>query len=170
MNNTINVITQFIPIVFIFSLISYTQPTILFCHSILGKIIAIIIIAFYSYLDKYVGLFVCALVVLFYQLNIVENSLNIFEKEAFVDYMDEYDDNVFFDTPKSHTTFRDRNCKNGDLEYKNMKVKPDMADVVFPELEFKNDPCNPCVSGCKFSIIEAKMNTQDELKPIHSRP
>lgn len=78
----INAIAQFIPIVVIYLLLSQHNGCILFSHTILGKLLAVSIILFYASIDKIVGLFVCALLIFFYQMDCVEISLNA---EAFDD-------------------------------------------------------------------------------------
>ena len=60
------IISQFIPIVIIFLLLSYSSELAIFSHSILGKIISILIIGYYTTIDKYVGLFVCILFIFYY--------------------------------------------------------------------------------------------------------
>ena len=66
----------------------------------------------------------------------------------------------------AQNTFRKENCSSkGALQYKNMEVKNDMAEQIFPELKFKDHQCNPCLNACNFSIIESKIKTEDELKP-----
>jgi hypothetical protein len=70
--------------------------------------------------------------------------------------------------------FREDNCssviKNGKLgsvlKYKDMTVRPDYAEHVFTELEFKNGPCNPCNKSCGLSIIESKIKTETAMIPI----
>lgn len=78
----INTIAQFIPIVVIYLLLSQYKGCILFSHTIFGKLLAISIILFYVSIDKVVGLFVCALIILFYQMDCIDFALN---KEAFDD-------------------------------------------------------------------------------------
>lgn len=70
-------IAQFIPILLAFAMLSFIKPFVLFSHSILGKLLAVLIIIFYSHIDKILGAFVCALVILFYQFDYVENMLNM---------------------------------------------------------------------------------------------
>ena len=70
------VVSQFIPIVLIVLLLSYSTAFVNFSYSILGKVIALIIIMFYTHLDKYVGLVICLLVIIYYQSDYVENMLN----------------------------------------------------------------------------------------------
>lgn len=77
-----NTIAQFIPIVAIYALLSQYNGCISFSHTIIGKLIAILVILFYTSIDKMIGLFVCSLILLFYQMDCVERSLN---KEAFHD-------------------------------------------------------------------------------------
>ena len=78
----INTIAQFIPIVVIYLLLSQYKGCILFSHTIFGKILAVSLILFYVSIDKIIGLFVCALIILFYQMDCVDFVLN---NEAFND-------------------------------------------------------------------------------------
>jgi hypothetical protein len=72
-------ILQFIPIIILFLLLSYPEQFVLFSNLSFGRLIAVLIIIFYSSLDKYMGLFVCGLVILFYQSDYVENMRAISE-------------------------------------------------------------------------------------------
>ena len=76
MKNT-NIIIQFIPIVIIFTLLKFSKDFVDFSFTILGKLLAILTIIFYSCFDIIVGLCVCGLVILYYQSDYVENMLNI---------------------------------------------------------------------------------------------
>ena len=76
MKNT-EIIIQFIPIIIIFTLLKFSKEFVNFSFTILGKLIAILIIVFYSAIDIMVGLCVCGLVILYYQSDYVENMLNI---------------------------------------------------------------------------------------------
>jgi len=63
--------------------------------------------------------------------------------------------------------FKKENCIKDELKYKDITVKNDMAEHVFSVLAFENgQPCNPCSSTCKYSIIEDKIDTEEKLKPI----
>jgi hypothetical protein len=66
---------EFLPIIIIFSILAYPKTAIKFSHSILGRFIAVSIIIFYSSLDKYLGLFVCGLVIFYYQMDYVEGMV-----------------------------------------------------------------------------------------------
>lgn len=205
MEKSIKIIAQFVPILLLFLLLSFSKPFTTFSFSILGKLLAVLVIIFYTYLDKYLGLFVCAIVVLFYQSDYLENMLNI---DDILDDIDNYDssNNESNDLPddgmylNNNNTiknrrnrermtnqdgvkqeFRERNCKQngrygtegksgyhdgGQLVYKDMSVKSEYAEHVFPQLEFKDEPCNPCNESCNFSIIESKLNAEKSIIPI----
>jgi hypothetical protein len=77
MKLTQNTIAQFIPMVALFFLLSQYRGCVELSHTILGKLLAVFIILFYTTIDKVLGLFVCALVILFYQMDCRENLLNI---------------------------------------------------------------------------------------------
>ena len=75
---------NFIPIILLYLLVSYTPEFVKFSHTILGKAFAIIIIIFYVKIDIYLGSLVCALVILYYQTDYVEsfnNMLNVEEQD-----------------------------------------------------------------------------------------
>jgi hypothetical protein len=199
MDKTVNVIAQFIPIVIIFLLLSFSKPFTVFSHSVLGKVFAMLIIVFYTYLDKVLGLFICAIVLLYYQSDFFENMLNIDDVlDDMHDYdtvgpesIDSIDDGMYLNNHQRRRErmtvskigaidkFREDNCIRvqmqggnqgcGKLMYKDMKVRSDYAEHVFPELEFKNGPCNPCNKSCDISIIESKLKTEIEMIPISSK-
>jgi hypothetical protein len=52
----------------------------------------------------------------------------------------------------SEDEFRKQNCERGVLKYKNMKVKDEIADIVFPQMKFKGPLCNPCNKTCNISV------------------
>jgi hypothetical protein len=68
--------------------------------------------------------------------------------------------------------FQQEHCEQGTLKYKEMDVKSEMADHVFPEIEYRNESkkCNPCDSACHYSIVTKKMMDEDNLvKPKNSK-
>jgi hypothetical protein len=186
-------IIQFIPIILIFLLISYSKFMAIFSNTILGKLISVSIIIFYTSIDKILGLFVCSLVILYYQMDYVESMLNmdvfnIFSSQSDNDVLnnvssiDMIDNNAYsgddhlylggspyiinegFSNQKQ--AFRQQNCEKGVLKYKNMDVRNDMADLVFEEIKFDSDNnCNVCSDACSFSIIESKINNEIKLLP-----
>ena len=196
-----NTVAQFIPIIIIFLLMSQYKGCVEFSHTILGKILAALVILFYTNIDKVLGLFVCALVILYYQMTCVENMLNIepfdtIEKEEDeeedeelvysetkpakscdscgvkgIETFDNYDsnENATIDNGPAQDEFRKEHCQKGVLKHKDMVVKHEMAQHIYPELKFENDYCNACSPTCKFSIIESKLKTENELLPNFSK-
>ena len=189
-------IIQFIPIIIVFLLITYSKRMAVLSNTVLGKLTAIGLIIFYTSIDKIMGLFVCSLVILYYQLHIVESFVN-------VDFYDNYeinnddhgddsiDDEIYVDDDDNKLSirrvnkkgsikknknvkdeFRSNNCVKGALVYKNMAVKNDVADFIFNEIQFKDadNKCNVCSDTCAFSIIEYKINKEDELRSVNSKP
>jgi hypothetical protein len=71
------VILQFIPIIALFLVLAYSRKMAQFSHSVLGKLIAVAIIVFYTNENKLLGLLACSLFVFYYQSDTVENMLNI---------------------------------------------------------------------------------------------
>jgi hypothetical protein len=69
-------IAQFIPIILIVIMVTYSKEFVQFSHSILGKVAAIALVLFYTHLDKYVGVVLCLFVIVYYQSDFVENMLN----------------------------------------------------------------------------------------------
>jgi hypothetical protein len=70
-------VAQFIPIIIIFLFISYFKNAIMYSKTLLGKLLAVCIIIYYTAIDKIMGAFICLLIIIYYQSDIVENMLNI---------------------------------------------------------------------------------------------
>lgn len=203
MNKT--TIAQFIPIIAIFLVASSSKPFVYYSNCVLGKLLALTIILFYTMLDKTLGAFVATLVILYYQSDFFENMLNkIVPKENLVETvpfrlgsiepMDNMQsDNAATDYPRDdlsktassmtnayasgaskHTAillndFRQEFCESGKLKYKNMEINPEMIEHVFPEIEFKQDVCNPCSDTCTFSIVESRLKNEAAMAPKSSK-
>jgi len=73
----INTVAQFIPILVLFLVISYFKSIAKFSNTVLGKLLAICIIVFYTFLDKLLGALVCLIVIFYYQSDTVETMLNM---------------------------------------------------------------------------------------------
>ena len=63
----------------------------------------------------------------------------------------------------TQTLFRQQNCTNGQLIYKNHSVRNENAEFVFPEIRFTNGLCNACDTNCDFSIIQNKLAVQEDM-------
>tara|TARA_Y200000002_G_scaffold83245_3_gene66044 strand:- start:2930 stop:3529 length:600 start_codon:yes stop_codon:yes gene_type:complete len=192
------ILSQFIPIIILFLLLSYSKDFIDFSNTVLGKLCALLIIIYYTILDKTLGLLVCSLMILYYQSEIVENVLNMDEimKNMFVKEEDTKIEGMENRMPKKNKvtegmsdidnvyvydnlvdkslldfkqTFKKDNCIEGQLKYKNMNVKDEIVDHIFPEIEYAEDKCNPCADSCKYSIVENKLLKEKEMIPKFSK-
>ena len=76
-------ILNFLPIIIIFLLVSYSNQMAQWSHTILGKFFAVVLIIFYTRLDVISGLVVCALVIFYYQTDYVEGFIPRSEVEGF---------------------------------------------------------------------------------------
>jgi hypothetical protein len=91
--DSFKLVVNFVPIILLFLLVTYTPEFVKFSHTILGKAFAVILILFYVKLDFILGLFVCALVIFYYQTDYVE-SFNNMLNEGFTEKMEKGSDKV----------------------------------------------------------------------------
>lgn len=184
-----SVVMQFIPIILILVYVSYKRWFIEASSSVLGKIVAILMILYYTSIDYVYGTLCCISVIAFYQMNeregfslapapaqvvvapVVAPVAQIVPAPVVPAPVKTTD--IKPDTVDSFNVARDtfikEKCKNGVLMYKDFPVKPEMADHIFSEIQFNTKTrCNPCDSTCNYSIIEAKLSTETELCPRDS--
>lgn len=184
-----SVVMQFIPIILILVYVSYKRWFIEASSSVLGKIVAILMILYYTSIDYVYGTLCCIIVIAFYQMNEREGfslapapvsqvvaaqvvapvvAAQVVPVVAPAKTTDIKPDTVdSFNVARD--TFIKEKCKNGVLMYKDFPVKPEMADHIFSEVHFNTKTrCNPCDSTCNYSIIEAKLSTETELCPRDS--
>ena len=91
------------------------------------------------------------------------------ETSGFTNYSNLYDELNPRNKSEFKQYFRNQNCKNGELKFKNITVRNEIAPHIFPELKYEKEPCNPCNDTCSFSIIEEKIKNEDALmKPVNS--
>ena len=183
-----------LPIIILYILcILYPSRMILFSHTIVGRFLAILIIILFTQIDFTLGLFACVTIIYYYQMDKFKHILNMpegflwdltsdpykhsFYENGFEDVLyTPYEPEVYDELNNSlKEKFQKEHCKNGDLINKNSddnkehNVHPEMAQHIFPQIEFAHDHCNPCNPMCKFSIIENKFRTEEEImKPKNS--
>jgi len=180
------ILIEFIPIILIFLLLTYTEKMIQWSNTGLGKFIIILIILFYYFIDKLYGILVCLLFILFYQSDCFENMINRSKIENFepnldttithhaikplesVSYTDQYE------LPKVNSEivkkeFRQQHCEKGHLVNKGQKIKIDIADHVYPEISFHQEKCNICDSNCRFNIVEKQIDVTEKIRPKSGR-
>ena len=153
------IVAEFIPIIAITFFTLYTRATMEFSHTILGKLLAIFVIVVYSLMDKWYGLLVCGIVIFYYQLFAVEGMTTYTTNDIQHETSTTENNDIFV------KEFQQEHCEQGSLKYKDMDVKSEMAEHVFPEIDYKNDykKCNPCDSACHYSIVAKKMISEDNM-------
>ena len=83
-------IADFIPILIIFLFLCYTNISIQFANTVLGRFIAIAVIVYYTSIDYLYGLIACLIVVFFYQSMFIEGLKNM-ENFENMNYKKEFD-------------------------------------------------------------------------------
>ena len=209
---------NFIPIILLYLLVTYTPEFVKFSHTILGKALAVILILFYVKLDLIIGLFVCALVVFYYQTDYVDSFNNMLnegftekeettedkeesteEKEEFTEENEEEQEpekekekekekkvsepatENFERLEDAYPTkeikhdvatddFRKSHCEKGHLIHKGQIIKPEVAEHVYPILQYAEfNKCNICDTKCNFEIINNRLTDESDLiKPKRS--
>lgn len=184
---------NFIPIIIIFLLVTYSNEIAEWSHTILGKLFAVFLIIFYTKMDVLSGLLVTALVILYYQSDYVEGFSNLIKKEGFLNIPfitlpeidadlenqedteinvslelleDAYPDKITQDIiyDPQVSKFRQKNCSKGHLVHKGQIIKPEIAEHVFPEIEMEDfHKCNICDYTCDFNFIDKKIKIQDDI-------
>jgi len=215
----------------------HTKWFIEFANSRLGRFVAIALIVIFTRISIIYGLFVCLLIIFFYQMDVMDQlhdingiecmtslfphsydvtatgsnriSNNTPTQKLKYEFVDENPDkpvlsiNQIGDTkyntegeyvlePKDNlkntllissevlssvnnaeytepftqisdvTTFQNQNCKHDKLMYKEFPVKREMAQHMFPEIQYKNDDiCNLCDPNCEFAVN--KINIEQKI-------
>lgn len=129
-------VAQFIPIILIITLLSYSKEFVNMSNTILGKIFAICIVLFYTSLDKYMGLVLCLLVIVYYQSDFVESMLNT------DDVMDKLFEN--FEASKkealSNPTQGDKQIQDGDKKKSQLQENmSSLSDVYAADTKKEQD-------------------------------
>jgi len=191
------ILVNFIPIFLLFGLLSYTEKFIHISGSVLGKLFAVFIILFYTTIDILHGVLATSLIILYYQSDIVESMMNMYEykgtqeinKEEAEDindpillpvidssqsYLSQYENTTMNHnhlSKKEMKHFRKQHCKKGHLVSKDQNIPIDMIEHVYPEVSFINDKCNICDSTCNFTVSETIISAceKEGFAPISCR-
>jgi hypothetical protein len=152
----------------------YPDRMIPLSHTSLGRLLAVALIVYYTKIDVIFGVFICLLVIYYYQIDNFEHMLNISEgflwDMTFTPYEQDVYDRLNKELLERQKTFRETHCSKGVLVHKGVPVNSEMAEHVFPEVKFDGSPCNPCDTTCAFSILEQKLKLEDDLtRPKSSR-
>ena len=179
----LKMILNFIPILLVFLLASYTDDFVSCSHTILGKAFAVILILFYVNVDLIAGLLVCVLIVFYYQTDYVESYTDMKEKfyqeakeeakeevkeevkDTFQEMGNAYPEQYIKKDTIALKTFRETYCKNGHLIHKEQKVKPEILEHIFPQLQQSDYyKCNICDPACSMEITENRVKNESELQ------
>ena len=145
-----------IPVILIAILILYEENMAYIAKTPLGKIIAILLIIYYTSVDMLYGILICALIVLYYQYDTVVINGSVFGIENFSQMQQDSSD---------VKDFKEQNCKNGTLLNKGSPVNLEMLEHIHPDINFRYEKCNPCSDICEFSIIDEQIKAEESLKP-----
>ena len=172
----------------------------MFIHSsntVLGRFLAVFLVAYYSYQNSIYGIAACAVIIVFYFHHVNDKKAETFLlSESTTQYHDflpkahskvenglieprensihttietAYPDHLSKVCPESEQIFRDDHCKvNNVVSYKNLKVSNEMIPHVF-EIEYADGTCNPCDSHCRFTVRKKKHEILEELEPQNTR-
>ena len=84
----------FLPIVILYLFLAYTRESILFSNTMAGKLIAICIIVFYTNVNVLYGVFVCMLLLVYYQTDFVEEILRMEQSAWMENRLSEMNDEI----------------------------------------------------------------------------
>ena len=163
-----------IPALVIFLLIllfaSSPEQFVPFSHTSLGRLLAVVLIVYFTKKNIAVGVVACIATILYYQMEEFEYMLNIPEGFLWEMTYTPYSNEVY-DRLHSQLTdqFRQENCSSGKLMLKGMPVNPEMAEHVFPSIKFGGAPCDPCNARCNFTILKKKLSTESDLRALSSK-
>jgi len=174
--------------------ILFPDEIFLYSDTILGKIMAVIIIIYSTYENVIYGLFVCIMIIWFYQSDLLDRfrenftTLPILNPQAVyipnhtqeniqsIPTLDALSlDKVYPDElpalkEESEQIFRNQHCSEElELIYKDTKIiHKENIYQLFPEVTYFNEYiCNPCDKKCKFRV--KKINGENELMPKYAR-
>ena len=187
-------ITILITLVTFFVYFCYTYSFIKFTTSVLGKLVIVMLMIFYTSIHKIYGVLFCLLVIFFYQLENVKwvtegffDTSSLYLSPPTVDKkcgcnkchlcdsknrpIQQKDYLTVVDLEenirkKDKSEFQKRHCTvDGVLQYKNIPVKKDLSAIVFTEVKY-NDEDNICNLCDKNCDFHISKNT-DEYENIH---
>ena len=156
----VETIAKILPLILFYLFFSSPDDFLYVSITPLGRFIAIAILLFYSILHTYYGILLCFFIIIYYRMNFVEKT-SMFDSNMLVgDYYIEP-----FRQEEELETFRKEHCENTELKFKEKKVHNENACHIFPELEFLNEPCNPCDKNCGITIHEKLVNEENLAYP-----
>jgi len=167
----VDCIAKLLPLFIFYIFLAFPDDFLYASITPLGRFIAVSIILFYSFLDTYRGIVMCFIVIFYYSLNSVEKTsgfdslMLIGNNVSPLVLQENFESESEFKSDKNMDEFRENNCENGALKYKNNRVHNENAEHIFPELEFEDETCNPCDKYCGITINERLKIQEDMVYP-----
>jgi len=169
MNLKIDCIYQLTPLLLVFLYLAHRDDFISISNTVLGKFIAIALIILYTTIDKYLGLFVCALIITYYYNGVLEGYVTL-DKEQYPykqsneeNNDDEEEDSIRgFNFPKWMTSF----AGLSDAVQRNIleqDVKEEMCTKQHKEAFTEQRTCEKDGKMCPLSISEKKLEAEKEV-------
>lgn len=160
----LNTIAQVLPIVIFYLFFAFPDDFLYTSIHPLGRLVAILFILFYSSINTYYGILACAFVIVYYKMDFVEKT-SLFDSYMLIGdtYYEPFETEQ--KVQKKIQEFREENCKNNKLTFKEKQVKNENARHIFPELEFLEEQCNPCDKYCGITIKEKIQNEEGLVYP-----
>lgn len=175
-------IAQLLPLIFFYTFLAFPDETFELSLQPLGRFIAVSVIIFYSLIDIKYGIAVSILTIFYYQMEFLEKccemNSSMLTGSVYTEAFEllrleptEFSRLISAPAPAGAkdqlsstcvNNFREENCKNGRLEFKNKPVKNENAPHIFPGLEFVDNTCNPCDAKCGVTI-ETRLNAEEDL-------
>ena len=168
MNLKIDCIYQLTPLLLVFLYLAHRDDFISISNTVLGKFIAIALIILYTTIDKYLGLFVCALIITYYYNGILEGYITL-DKEQYPykqsndDDDDEDEESIRgWNFPKWMTSF----AGLSDAVQRNIleqDVKEGMCNKQQKESFTEQRTCEKDGKTCPLSISEKKLEAEKQV-------
>ena len=141
-----------------------------FSHTSLGRLLSVVVIVFFTKKSMVLGVISCIAIIMYCRIEEFKYLLNIPEEflweMTYVPYS-----NDMYEQLNDEITYRFRkdNCTDGKLLFKGTYVNPEMAEHVFPSIQFTSAPCDPCNARCNFTILQNKLHTENRLRERSSK-
>ena len=169
MNLKIDCIYQLTPLLLVFLYLAHRDDFISISNTVLGKFIAIALIILYTTIDKYLGLFVCALIITYYYNGILEGYITLDKeqypyKQSNEENNDDEDEESIrgWNFPKWMTSF----AGLSDAVQRNIleqDVKEGMCNKQHKEAFTEQRTCEKDGKTCPLSISEKKLEAEKEV-------
>jgi len=169
-------LSEYIPIGGLIVIVLYPKYISDFLNTYLGKFFIAIIVSIYANYDVLYGLIICLLAISFYELDWREgfDAMTVpltvplpptKNNEVNNEYVVQLLNNTFepMTTHDSLTEFRDTNCKETELYSRGIRVNPEMAQHIFPQIKYKSGICNVCDPNCNVSVSMNKIAAEERV-------